>query len=168
MKISESALTSHASSGTLTLQIPDTVIVFDHNHPAAGVGGLVHGVPKAVSSVDVATDVIDVPNDWFCHLRHNIPVVGRGSGFLYLTRKGFEANKDKLRAAYMAWSFIANLVNSDHPKYNKSSPDNQLPEKAWQKFEEEAGKHFAEVEKELAAAIKRTEKRLAQFRAIIV
>ena len=74
MKISKSAIYSLASEGIITLQIPTLYI-----------GNL-------------PNDIVDLPDNWFCKIKHPVrPCVGKEHGFLYLTRKGWAANKKILK-----------------------------------------------------------------------
>jgi len=77
-QISKSALTCHAAEGRMTLQIPEMWI---------GSG---------------PTDLVQLPDDWFCYLKRNRFAVGQESGYLHFTRAGYVANKAKLKRAFKA------------------------------------------------------------------
>ena len=76
MRLPQSSLTYHAEAGRKTLQIPDYEI----------------GEPQEPR--------VEMPDEWFCRLRNRIPAVGRQTGFLWLTRAGYAANRELLLSAY--------------------------------------------------------------------
>lgn len=76
MKIYKGTLWQPASGGHLSLQVPDRAF----------------GVP--------IPDTEEVPDDWIIVLRHRRPAIGRESGFSFLTKKGYEANKDQILKAF--------------------------------------------------------------------
>ena len=82
MKILKGAITSLASEGRITLQIPQYNI----------------GAPGSPPS-----ETEEVPDDWIVLLRsNNSPAVGKEYGFYFLTKAGWEANKDKIEDAFLA------------------------------------------------------------------
>jgi hypothetical protein len=125
MLIFKNGITLLASEGRLTLQVPD--------------------MAYGCSSLEGE----EVPNDWIMQIRggQHIPCVGKEQGFLFLTRKGWEANKDKIKAAFEA------------------SKDKRG---TWQEFEAMAEKHFIQVQKKLNSLIQRLEAKVKEAKAIIV
>ena len=91
-----------ASEGRLTLQIPTLYI-----------GSL-------------PNDIIDLPDEWFCILKGGRPCVGKEQGFLYLTYKGWIANRNDIKKAFMAskykrgtWQDFKNHVKNDFKERHK-------------------------------------------------
>lgn len=99
MKILEGAIVDSAKKGYLSLQVPDIAI----------------GYPQP--------PMVDAPDEWFVVLTGERPVIGRETGFLYLSRKGYEANKKLLRDAI----------------------DGNPRGITWEQFESAAEAHFAKV-----------------------
>lgn len=77
-------------------------------------------------------DVVDMPDDWFMYVNGELPVIGKQTGFLHLTRKGYEANKDRLKEA---------LKHAIKIGYDRTDG------KGWIVFEKHAEKHFADMHK---------------------
>lgn len=110
MKIIKGAIAALAEEGYLTLQVPDL----------------------AVGECDFE----ELPDEWFCRWNYGKgPAIGRESGMLYLTRAGYEANKQELKAAF----------SGDHRGYT------------WKDFESHVELHFAETQRHI-------DRRLADFR----
>ncbi len=86
MKIYKDSIGHLASTGYITLQVPDSA---------------------------VGEEVIDCPDDWFCWIRNDgTPCLGGENGFLHFTRIGFDENKNEIRLAFER--AIANkLVETD-------------------------------------------------------
>jgi len=98
--------------GYLTLQVPDLVYEF-----SGKIG------KKTKSQTE------NIPDDWVCFLVDNIPVFkDTVQCFLFLTRKGYEANKEKIKVGF-----------------------NTIQDRgyAWKDFEKYAKNHFAKIEKNL-------------------
>jgi len=77
MKILKDSITSLASEGRITLQIPQ----YD------------------LGSSDAIEE--EVPDEWVVTLRNGLyPAVGREQGYLFLTRAGWFANQDKIKDAF--------------------------------------------------------------------
>ena len=78
MRIFKDSITRLASLGYVTLQVPDTAF----------------GSPSI--------EMEDVPDEWLCVLtgagRHR---VGKELGFLYLTKAGWDANKEKIKEKFL-------------------------------------------------------------------
>lgn len=102
MWISKGAITALASRSHLTLQVPTESI----------------GEPTPETE--------EAPDSWFVDLKDDRPVTNnRESGFLFLSRKGWEANKEAIRLAYIG-----------------SCPGND-----WEDMEDHAAEHFAMIER---------------------
>jgi hypothetical protein len=121
MKIFKGSITDLASRGYLTIQVPDCII--DTRQPPS-------------------PDYEDVPDDWIVCLKDDVPVYSsKQSGFLMLTRKGWKANKDKIKAVFMA-------LPANHRRGS------------WQDFENVATEHFSRVDKAIKNRRERIEKEL--------
>ena len=129
MKILKDSIVTLASEGRLTLQVPEWDIV---------------------NGQCTRIDTEIAPDEWFCRLKYYKPVVGKQEGFLFLTEKGFEANKDKLKIAFEN----SNLRNGGKGK--------------WHLFEEHAKDHFAKVKKAQNKLINELQNKLAQAQSFIV
>ena len=122
MEIIKGAITSLSSRGYITLQIP---------HYTIGKPGM-----------KVETE--EVPDNWLVFLHSNkTPSVGKELGFTYLTRVGWEANKDKIKEAY---------------------ENAKCPRGPWTKFEAHAEEHFNEVERQTTRKVRLLEKKLGQLK----
>jgi hypothetical protein len=114
MKVSKGTLTCLAAEGRATLQIPQLVIEIHTGKPVAR-EDLGENEP----------DAIECEADWFMYLKSSgVPVIGRQQGFLYFSRKGYEACKEMLREAFS----------------NKRGS-------SWADFELAAEEHFQNVER---------------------
>jgi hypothetical protein len=124
MRIPTDSITVLAGQGRITLQVPE-------------------------GWVGTAPDLTDYPDEWFCRLRNaRVPAVGRESGFLFLTRAGFEANKPVIRAAFEAAP-------------PRSGAD-------WAAFEAHAARHFENIAKAVAKEIETYERKLDQLCRFVV
>lgn len=123
MRVIKAAILAMAQQGYLSLQVPDCAIRFG--------GG--------------STEYEELPDGWFCRISGRDPKVGRESGYLYLTRAGYIANKEALQAAFS--------TARGH---------------TWADFVEYAAKHFAEVEAAVARRIKTLEKKIEELKAFEV
>jgi len=82
MKILKEAITCLAREGRPTLQIPQHDIWFSKEPPPD------------------AERFEEIPDEWVISLRNGIPVVGKQEGYLFLTREGWNANKDNIEKAF--------------------------------------------------------------------
>ncbi len=124
MKIFKNAITTLASEGRITLQIPQYQIWFDNN-------------PHH-------NEIIEIPDDWVMLLKsNNVPAVGKEGGFWYLTKKGWEDNKDEIQKAF-------------------SSSNRQRG--TWDDFELYVEKHFKDVENASKKRLAYLEKKAKQVR----
>ena len=106
MRIFKDAITTLAAEGRRTLQVPDLVIAIP---------------PVRLEEVEYE----EVPDEWFTRLKRDVPCAGKENGFLYLSRKGYEANKERLKEAFLK------------AQYKRGT---------WEQFEKDAEDHFAKVE----------------------
>jgi hypothetical protein len=122
MKILKGAITSLASEGRITLQIPQFDLCFGNYTP----------------------EYEEVPDEWIITLRNSgsRPAVGRESGFWFLTRVGWEANKDAIKKAFESANFQRGT---------------------WKEFEEYAEEHFLEVGKALQKHVDYLQKKIDQL-----
>lgn len=74
MKIFKGAIKINAERGYKSLQVPDVCI----------------GKPL---------EEVEAPDEWFFYMKDGRVACGRESGFLHLSRQGFEANKEILKKA---------------------------------------------------------------------
>ena len=96
MKILKDSITSLASEGRMTLQIPQ----YD------------------LGSSDAIVE--EVPDEWIVTLTHFLyPAVGREHGYLFLTRAGWFANQDKIKDAFEDAKFHRGNTWEDFEAYAK-------------------------------------------------
>jgi hypothetical protein len=98
MKLQEGSITVLASEGRLTLQVPEWSIGDD-------------------------SELVEYPDRWFVRLHGRRPCVGRESGYLFLSREGWKANREILKQAFST-----------------------VRGAEWSDFEQHAEKHFQEVQ----------------------
>lgn len=128
MKILKGSIPQLASEGYLTLQIP----AFD----------------IWIGESPVASSYEDVPDEWVTILRSNNQFcIGKETGFLFLTRKGWEANKEAIKEAF-----------------EKS----KMKRGTWQEFEKHAEDHFADVLSSNTKRLKYLESRVAELKEKMV
>ncbi len=97
------------------------------------------------------TPLADFPDDWFLRLKDDeSPVLGRQSPMLYFSRKGWKANRDKLRQAWEACTVMRN------------------PEATWETVEMHAVDFFAKVEKRIETMIKKRKDEIKELEAFVV
>ena len=141
MNISRDSITHLASKGHLTLQVPTFVVYTDDV------------VPDGEDGMATTGELMEVPDDWFIYLSSNRPVIGRESGFLHLTRAGYEAFKDDIKVAFEAW-IVAN-------------PEGRGPgTTTWADFEKHAKQHFAGVKKTTAVYKRNLRAKLSELIAM--
>ncbi len=96
MKILKDSITSLASEGRMTLQIPQYDFVYS----------------------DVIVE--EVPDEWIVNLRDNLyPAVGKEQGYLFLTRAGWFANQDRIKDAFENAEFNRGNTWEDFEEYAK-------------------------------------------------
>jgi len=124
MKLIKGSITRLSSQGYITLQIPGYAI----------------GDP----GIEIETE--EVPDNWIIILHSNkCASVGKEGGFLFLTKTGWEANKDKIKDAY---------ENAKHQR----GP--------WEKFELHAEEQFKKVEKSTKHKIQFLQKKIDQLKSV--
>lgn len=122
MEIIKGSITSLSSRGYITLQIPHYTI----------------------GSPGMKVETEEIPDNWVVFLHSNkTPALGKEQGFTYLTRVGWEANKDKIKEAY---------------------ENVKCPRGPWIKFEEHAEQHFDHVKHATKRKIALLEKKLDQLK----
>lgn len=89
MKILKNAITSLASEGYITLQVPVYDVMIEDGRAIA-----------YTASALKEEKVMDAPDEWFISLRNNSPTVGKEEGFTFLSRAGWKANKDEIKKAF--------------------------------------------------------------------
>lgn len=129
MRLFAGTITQLASEGRLTLQVPELAIV-------------VSGSSLPIPGIE------EYPDDWFCHLRDYVLCTGRERGFLYLTRKGYEANENALRIAFE--DAIANGLDRTNGE-------------GWPAFERHAQEHFTRVESRTTREILKHQRKISQL-----
>jgi len=123
MLMKKGIITSLASEGYLTLQVPQYDIIIKEGRAFA-------------QSLTNAEGVEEHPDHWFIWLKNHRPAVGRETGFLILTREGWEANKEKIKEAF------------------------QASRGTWQEFEQHAEDHLKEVEEKTKKHIRFLQKKI--------
>lgn len=97
MRMRKDLILAQALSGRLTLQVPEYSLDIS---PAAGTFTVTDDIGPAKGSLPA--DCEDVPADWFILLTADPrPIVGREQGYIYLSTKGYAANKERLEDAYI-------------------------------------------------------------------
>lgn len=122
MRLSKDAILSSAKQGYLSLQVPDIYIGFD-------------------------TDLADFPDDWFCYLKEAFsgrPAIGKEEGFLYLSRKGYEVNREAMKESFS--------LERGHD---------------WVAFEAYVAEHFAKIERFVEKRKKTLAKQIAELEAFV-
>ena len=132
MKILKRTITTLASEGRISLQVPQYNIITEGNRAIAY---------DANHSKD--EDVIDIPDEWIIYLRNGSPAVGKESGHTFLTKMGWQANKDEIKKAFES---------------------SEYPRGTWEDFENHVVEHFSEVEKQTKRRIKLLESKIEQLR----
>jgi uncharacterized C2H2 Zn-finger protein len=123
MKILKDAIISNSRDGRITLQIPQNNISFKR--------------------VEYETE--EVPDEWVVMLRkYKYPAVGTEDGYLFLTRTGWNINKDKIEEAFRTARFKRGT---------------------WQRFVQHAEEHFKLVEKSTLKRIKFLERKVEKIRS---
>lgn len=136
MKIIKETITMLAASGHITLQVPDAYI----------------GDPEP--------EMEEAPDEWFmyvkCEGNAHRPCVGKESGFLYLSRAGWEANKDRIKEVFEAYN---EKMRREYPTHKWQT---------WADFEAHVEKHFDDMRKIIQRKIKTLESQAAQLKAMTI
>lgn len=137
MKMTFEQMTSLTSRGYLGTQIPE----FDID---------THKMEYSMS-IDNANpkDVVDMPDDWFMYSNGSSPLIGNQKGFLHLSRKGYEANKDRLKAAFLL------AISQGWDRTNG---------RGWVAFEEEAEEFYSGLKKSCQKMRKNLKKKLIDLK----
>jgi hypothetical protein len=119
MRVALHTITSLASQGRLTLQIPQYIIEFQKG--------------KAIKK-PTPGGLIDFSDDFFCMLKGgtSTPCIGKERGFTYLTQKGFKF-------------FYRDLETAFKKAYNNGI--DRTNGVGWPEFVQHASDHFAMVKK---------------------
>ena len=128
MKILKNAIISLASQGYITLQIP----VYD----------------VWINQDPQQSETEDIPDDWVITLKggQSRPVIGKEKGYLFLSKIGWDANRKKIRQAYL---------------------DSGSPRGTWADFEDHVELHFEEVVKSTKRKIIYEEKRVQDLKEVL-
>jgi len=122
MKLLKESIIYLSKMGYITLQVPSYVITDDDN------------IPK--------DQIKEFPDEWFMFADNaKGPALGKESGFMFLTEKGWKENKDNIKKAF------------------EQSPN---PRGTWEDFEEHSKKHFKQMKILLDKRIKYFQKKLKQ------
>jgi len=127
MLMKKGVITSLASEGRLTLQVPQYDIIIKE------------GRAFFAQSLTCAEGAKEHPDEWFVWLKNSRPAIGRESGFLFLTRKGWEANKEEIKKAFEA---------------------SKTKRGTWKEFEDHAEYHLKEVEEKTQKHIRFLQKKI--------
>jgi len=138
VKILKGAITSLASEGRITLQIPIfDIVIQEDNRPIA-------------YGADQLNDerVEEIPDEWIMQLRsgQSRPVIGKEQGYSFLTKEGWEANRQKIREAFL---------NAKHQRGT------------WADFEDHVDEHFKQVKAATLKKIKYEQSRLNQLKEVL-
>lgn len=119
------SITDAAEEGRISLEVSN--IFFDLND---------EDNPRYFNNGDDdLEDYTELPDDWFCGFDESgLPIYGKQDGFLYLTRKGWEACKEEIRKAYEN-SELRTKTWEDFEKYADdflNKVDNKIKEKKGQ------------------------------------
>jgi len=135
-------ITALQGKGYVTLQIPQFSI---------DIG------PTPEPEVEPPEPQVELPADWFNVIKYvgNAcrPCIGKENGFLFLTRKGYEANKERIRKAFE--QAIAKGLDRTNGE-------------GWLAFEKYAEKHFSEMEKTIEKEKNKFAKKVAELNTLKV
>lgn len=135
MRIVKGTITSLAARGDITLQVPDAWI----------------GSAPAME---------EVPDEWFmrvkCEGKGVRPCVGKESGFLYLSRAGWEANKERIKEAFEGYN----------EKMRREYPTHKW--QVWADFEAHVEQHFEDMRKAVERKVKALEAQAAQLKSVTI
>jgi hypothetical protein len=90
----------------------------------------------------ICEELQDYPDDWFCELLDKTPVFEDQQGWLSLTRKGYESNKEEIKIAFLR-------------RFDEASKD-----KEWANFEEMVELHFLLVRHNKQKMIKKLKNKI--------
>jgi hypothetical protein len=121
MRIIQGSIIDHPSTGRMTLQIPSIAIFI---------------------GAESSAQYEEVPDEWICELRQEVPVTGKEQGYLFLTRTGWDANREQIRQAFEASGSQA----------------------TWEQFEQFARRHFTEVERKTQRKLQQLQNKVDQLR----
>lgn len=123
MKLLDGSIEALAKEGRHSIQIPEIII------------GSTAGIPE-----------IECPNDWFWRMNHlKLPC---RQGFLYLTRKGYAANRENIREAFLSACRRAGSTNMNRD---------------WAKFEKSIDQFFADVDTAVRKKIASLRSKIAEL-----
>lgn len=135
MKILKRAITSLASEGRITLQIPQYDIVITEDTRAIAYGA------------DHMPDerIEEIPDEWVMVLRggQRRPAIGKEQGYFFLSKEGWDANRQKIKEAFL---------NAKHQRGT------------WADFEDHVEEHFRQVKAATLKKIKYEQSRLKQLK----
>lgn len=134
MKIFKDSITISAGKGRVTLQVPSVMLEWPEDEKRE-------------------YEYEEVPDEWMCVLKDDRPVAGKESGFLYLTRTGYEANKLKLKEAF---------ERAVADGYDRGAGHNK-----WLDFERYVEKHFNRVEKKTKRETEKYRKKLKELEKFV-
>ena len=148
--ISESVLYHLIRTGYVTLQIPNITVEFYSPVP------LTQTPPPA-------QDIIQIPEDWINTLKYDSgymrPCIGKESGFIYFTEKGYIECKDKIKDA-----FLDAFRNGRSRGTNPTMTEHQ----AWTMFDTYAQDHFKKVRLSIAKYQKKLQDQIADSSKMVV
>ena len=129
MRVLKGSLTMLAGEGRITLQVPEF-------------------------SAGVTTDEFEeIPNDWLHEVRYaggKLRVCcGKETGFIHFTRKGFEAMRERLRAAFLG------------------SGTAKIRREAWSEFERHAEDEFENIRQTTLKRIKLLRRQADELEAMV-
>lgn len=126
MKILKDSIFTLPSEGRMTVQIP----MFS-----------IGGVPE----------IEDLPDEWFIFVKDYSPCIGKETGFLYLSRKGYVANKDKIKEVFLE-GYSKRIQSSNFDK-----------EKIWNQFDNTILEFYEKVDTKFKQKIALYRKKLQEL-----
>ena len=134
MKMSKQLLTYNVSTGYISLQIPELILDTDNQ--------------TLILASGTMSDVIDMPDEWFMRKYGSKICIGKRTGVLYFSRKGYNANKDLLKTAF------EEAIQRGHDR---------IDGKGWKLFEQKAEEFFSKLSKSVAREEKHFNKMLKEL-----
>ena len=129
MKIRKSSVVAHI--GKLSLQVPDLTLYLGPKPKNEDRGENLSIDPNfGIGPVD---EILDLPDDYFMRARYDYLTIGRETGFLYLSPKGYNALKPMLQEVFAELEKLSSVYFR--------------PRGTWADFERAVEQFFATVQR---------------------